>query len=190
MRPSLSLSGLLLTTAALAGLQAAPLRAADIGHVKAFDANGEEMIRIKALKDGKEFNVKILKNNACSNQNSSACLHSVKALVDGQQLPVKAIRKEANGRVSIKAITASGELLDIKGITAKGEIVDIKASPVLNSRTHGVKGHTKDGTTLHVKGFDKAGNFHHIKAVTNESSTTPQTVNGVQYWGDIKALSY
>ena len=190
MRPQPKSLFFFFTTAALAVLQAAPLRAADIGHVKAFDFNGEEIIRIKALKDGQEFNVKILKNDACSKQNGSACLHSVKALVDGQQLPVKAIRKEANGRVSIKAITPSGALLDIKGITAKGEIVDIKASPVLNSRTHGVKGHTNNGTTLHVKGFDKAGNFYHIKAITNESSTAQQTVNGVEYWGDIKALSY
>lgn len=171
----------------LAMLQPMSAQADEIGHVKVIDYDGETVVRIKVLDNGKEYPVKVLINKDCATQHGAACLHDVKALINGEKIPVKAISKEPNGRVSVKAITESGRILDVKGIKENGEILDIKTVITVGSLTHGVKAFSKQSEALNVKGFDGSGGFYHIKAVTLDDS---KSINGVKYWGDVKAISY
>jgi len=187
MKPLQALSAVFAGCAGLTLLNLIPAKADEIGHLKAIDYNGETLVRVKALDNGKQYPVKVLINKDCATKNGTACLHAVKALINGEKVSVKAISKEPNGRVSVKAITKSGRILDIKGIKENGEILDVKALITVGSLTHGVKAFNKQSEAINVKGFDKSGGFYHIKAITTEG---PKSINGVKYWGDIKAISY
>ena len=168
-------------------LQPMSAQADEIGHVKAYDYNGEMLVKIKVLDNGRQYPVKVLINKDCAIQHGTACLHDVRALINGKEVSIKAISKEPNGRVSVKAITESGKVLDVKGIKENGEILDVKTVVTVGSLTHGVKTFNKQAEKMHIKGFDKAGGFYHIKAVTTDGS---KSINGVKYWGDVKAISY
>lgn len=187
MKPLKALSVVLSGCAGLAMLQPMSAQADEIGHVKAIDYAGETLVRIKVLDNGKQYPVKVLINEDCATQHGTACLHDVKALINGEKISIKAISKEPNGRVSVKAITESGRILDVKGIKENDEILDIKTVITAGSLTHGVKAFNKQSETLNVKGFDRSGNFYHLKAVTTDGT---RSINGVKYWGDIKAISY
>lgn len=187
MKPLKTLSVILAGCAGLAVLQPISAQADEIGHVKVIDYNAETLVGIKVLDNGKQYPVKALINKDCATQHGTACLHDVKALINGEKVPIKAISKEPNGRVSVKAITESGRILDVKGINEDNEILDIKTVVTVGSLTHGVKAFNKQSEAMNVKGFDRAGGFYHIKAVTTDGS---RSINGVKYWGDIKAISY
>ena len=187
MKPLKAFSFALAGCAGMAMLQPISAKADEIGHLKAIDYNGETLVRIKALDNGNQYPVKVLVNKDCATKHGTACLHDVKALINGEIVSVKAISKEPNGRVSVKAITKSGRKLDVKGINENGEILDVKTVITVGSLTHGIKAFNKQSDAIDVKGFDKSGGFYHIKTIRIEGS---KSINGVQYWGDVKAISY
>ena len=155
------------------------------GHVKSVDFQGENLLDVKAIHNGEAHDVKIILNEFC-NRDTLPCLHSVKAFVDGQQLPVKAVAKDASGRISIKAIRADGKLIDIKSLMKNGDLMDVKAHQVDGSFVLPVKASMKNGSILSIKGISKSGEVFDIKAI--RTNLGDNVINGVPYMADIKAV--
>ena len=129
--------------------------------------------------------MKIIPNKFC-NRDTSPCLHSVKAFVDGLQLPVKAIAKESDGRISIKAIRSDGKLIDIKSLMENGDLMDVKARQVNGSFVLPVKAFMSNGSILSIKGISRRGDVYDIKAI--RANLADKVINGVKYMADIKAI--
>ena len=162
-----------------------PSHSFEIGHVKSVDFQGENLLDVKAIQNGKAYDVKVFRNEFC-NGDTLPCLHSIKALVDGQQLPVKAVAKEANGRISIKAIRSDGKLIDIKSLMENGDLMDVKAHQVNGSFVLPVKAFMRNGSILSIKGISKSGDVYDIKAI--RPNLADKVINGVKYMADIKAV--
>ena len=162
-----------------------PSHSFETGHVKSVDFQGENLLDVKAIHNGKAYDVKVFRNEFC-NGDTLPCLHSIKALVDGQQLPVKAVAKEANGRISIKAVRSDGKLIDIKSLMENGDLMDVKAHQVNGSFILPVKAFMKNGSILSIKGISKSGDVYDIKAI--RSNLGDKVINGVKYMADIKAV--
>ena len=162
-----------------------PSHSFETGHVKSVDFQSENLLDVKAIHNGKAFDVKIIPNEFC-NGDTLPCLHSIKAFVDGQQLPVKAVAKEANGMISIKAIRSDGKLIDIKSLMENGDLMDVKAHQVSGSFVLPVKAFMRNGSILSIKGISKSGDVYDIKAI--RSNLRDKVINGVKYMADIKAV--
>ncbi|MDP7328151.1 MAG: hypothetical protein QF862_05885 [Prochlorococcaceae cyanobacterium ETNP7_MAG_30] len=183
---ALSLMGL----GSLAPLLAMPSQAQaspEKAHVKIFNYDLEDLYDVKAVKDGSLYDVKIIVDENCDS-NSNICLHSVRAYIDGKETPIKAIKNEGGGRLSIKAITELGKIVDVKGIDNNGNKIDVKGLLANNSLIHNVKAIHADDSISPVKGYDKDGKLYHIKVLT-ASENVANSVNGVEYIGDVKAIS-
>ena len=160
----------------------------ELGIVKGLSHQQETLYDIKAIKnDGTQYNVNVIIDKSCDGSRD-ICIHSVRAFIDGKETPVKVVSEENGARLTIKAITGKGELVDIKGIDKAGKLVDLKVFYKPGSQAHNIKLVHQDGTITATKGFDKNGEIYHIKALTISEGGT-RTVNGVDYFGDVKAIS-
>ena len=159
----------------------------DLGLVKGLSHQQETFHAIKAIKNGTQYDVNVIIDKSCDGSRD-ICIHSVRAFIDGKETPVKVVSEENGARLTIKAITGKGELVDIKGIDKAGKLVDLKVFYKPGSQAHNIKLVHQDGTITATKGFDKNGEIYHIKALTISEGGT-RTVNGVDYFGDVKAIS-
>ena len=162
-----------------------PSNALEKGLVKSIDVDNETLLDVKAIKNGKIYDVKIIANNSCTDD-TDPCLHSVKAFINGQKLPVKAVMEEPNDKISIKAISPGGELIDVKALDSDGDLIDVKALQVKGSFMNPVKAIKENGEILAIKGIHQSGEVFDIKAISMNNGT--KRINGFEYISDIKAV--
>jgi hypothetical protein len=153
-----------------------------IWHVKAIHPEGR-LLDVKALdKDGGIHAVKAIEADG------NVHLMDIKALVGGKRLPVKVlVRGEGDKYEPVKAIGEDGTIYAIKALTPEGGKLDVKGVKRSGNIIH-IKAIGPNGEFYGVKAISPEGRVHDVKGVRLGSERVEGKIHGVEFVAHIKAI--
>jgi len=151
-----------------------------VWNIKAIHPEGRT-IDIKALdKEGNIYDVKAIQD---SDQRQ---LLDIKAFFGGQILPVKILVSD-DEYAPVKAIGDDGTIYDIKALPPEGGKLDVKGVRRSGNIIH-IKAISTEGAFYGIKAISPEGQLNDVKGVKMTKENTELLVNGVEVQAHIKAL--